>query len=96
MSDNVLCKECKQSFRSFNDLVFHGFFSSFAYRCKKAFKEKEVKLDLVIGNKTDPAHYETCNLVRLHNADYNDSCGKEGRWWEPKDRKNFFLYLKRI
>lgn len=96
MSDNVLCKECKHSFRPLNDILLHGLFSGYAYRCKKAFKEKEVKVDLVIGSKIDPAHYETCSLVRLHAADYNNNCGKEGLWWEPKDNKKFFLYLKRI
>lgn len=96
MSNEVLCKDCKHSFRTIKDLILIGFNNSYAYRCRKAFKEDEVKIDLVIGFKKDPKHYESCNLVRLHDASYKNNCGKQGLWWEPKDQKNFFLYLKRI
>jgi len=94
MSDNVLCKECKHSFRRFSSIPYWG--SGYEWLCKKAYVPESIEHDPVTGPKKVEAHYKRCSLVRLHNTSYNNECGKEGVWWEPRERKNFFLYLKRI
>ena len=96
MNETVLCKDCKHSFRTWGDLILHGFRSPHAYKCRKVYKKNVVEEDRVIGNKIKPAYFESCGLVRCHDASYKNNCGKEGLWWEPKDNKKFFMYLKRI
>ena len=94
MSDSVLCKDCKHSFRKLSTITYWG--SGFEWLCKKAYVAESVEQDPVTGPKKIEAHYKRCASVRLHDSTYKDECGKQGIWWEPKDRKNFFLYLKRI
>ncbi len=94
MSDNVLCKDCKHSFRKLSSITYWG--SGHEWLCKKAYVSETVEHDPVTGPKKVEAHYKRCSSVRLHDSKYKDECGKEGIWWEPKDNKNFFLYLKRI
>lgn len=90
----VLCKDCVHSFRTFSDMLTHGFNSSFAYKCRKNYKNYEERINLVVGVKPVAAHYESCTITR---SDYNqNSCGSQGRWWEPKHKKHYFIWLKRI
>lgn len=91
---NVTCKTCRHSFRKLSDFPQWGM--GHEYRCKKVWIEDHNEFDPVIGPTTVKGYYKRCNLVRLHEAKYNNDCGKEGLWWEPKSKKNFFLYLKRI
>lgn len=88
----VTCKSCRFSFRRLIDLPQWG--SGYEYRCRKGFVEEQKEFDPVKGHKTIPAHYKSCSSMRLHRD--TDQCGAAGRWWEPKNKKDFFVYLKRI
>lgn len=90
MSDELLCKNCKHAFRSVLSLPIWG--SGVEWRCRKAWVEETTKPDPVKGPERVPAHYQRCMTAR---ASYTDSvCGKEGRLWEPKSKKYFFLAIK--
>jgi hypothetical protein len=61
--------------------------------CKKALVPEEVEDDPVSGPRKVPAHYKSCRSAR---SEFGDLCGKEGKWWQPKNKKDLFIYLKRI
>ena len=92
MGDNVvLCKDCKHHFRAWYDILFSSS-KRHSMRCWKSFKEAEMDDDVVVGPKPKPEHYETCGIARLNSG----TCGRDGKLWEPKDPKKFFVYLKRV
>jgi len=95
MSETVLCKDCKHSFRKFNDWLFHGS-SSIAYSCRKTFKEAHMAPDLVLGSKKVPSKYESCGVARIGNPSRTDRCGEQGIFWEPKNKKDLFKYIKHV
>lgn len=92
MSSELLCKNCKHSFRKLSNLTYWG--SGHEWLCRKAFVPETTEINPVIGLETTPAYYKRCSLVRLHDHEYNKECGKEAVWWEPKNKKFLFLAIK--
>ena len=88
----LTCKTCKHSFRKWSEFPQWGL--GHEYRCRKAWNEETVENDPVTGPKKVSGYYSRCSLVRLHEADYKKNCGKEGTWWEPKNKKFLFLAIK--
>ncbi len=85
----LICKNCEHSFQVFWDKVLlvpkrHSL------RCKKSYKAEETVDDLVLGPKRNPAHYELCGISRMSSG----TCGREGRMWSPRDKKDIFLFIK--
>ena len=95
MSEQVLCKDCKHSFRKFSDWMAHGS-ASFAYSCRKSYKPAHVEPDLVLGEKKVPAKYESCGVARIGNPSRTDRCGEDGKFWEPKNKRDLFKYIKHV
>ncbi len=91
MSSELLCKDCKHSFRTISNIIAHGFNSEYAYQCRKTFKETHTESNPVIGSKKVLARYDSCGIARINS---NDRCGESGKWWEPKSKKFFFLDVK--
>ena len=55
------------------------------------------EFDPVIGNKVIPGGYRLARVERMSMYSNNkERCGTEGKYWQPKDKKNFLLYIKRI
>lgn len=86
----VLCKDCRHSFRLIKEILF-GYAP---LRCRKVFHPAGIKMDPVTGPKKTKAFYEDCSVQRSWAGD--NPCGKEGKLWEPKEKKNFFVYLRRV
>ena len=96
MNDQVLCKDCKHSFRKFADWMAHGS-ASFAYSCRKSYKPAHTEPDLVMGEKKVPAKYESCGVARIGTPGRDHGrCGEEGLWWEPKNKQDLFKYIKHV
>lgn len=92
MTEQVKCTDCRHAFRKLTSLPIWG--SGVEWMCRREWVEETTEFDPVNGPKTVPAHYMKCTYAR---AGYRDApCGREGRNWEPKDKKNFFVYLKRV
>ena len=92
MDTTVKCIDCRHAFRKLSSLPIWG--SGVEWMCRRAFVGSALEYNPVKGYETIPAHYQRCSLAR---GSFQDSaCGKEGRNWEPKQKKNFFTYLKRI
>lgn len=88
--NELLCKNCKHSFRTLASLPIWG--SGVEWRCRKAWVEETVEEDLVRGPQKIPAHYARCTTAR---GSWRDAvCGAEGRLWTPKSKKFFFLSIK--
>lgn len=90
MNDKVLCKDCKHSFRTWYDILFMSS-KRYSMKCRKSYKPAEDEEDLVLGPKFVPEHYESCGQTRIRSS----GCGPEGKWWQPKDPKKLFFYIKR-
>lgn len=94
------CKDCKHSFIEKKDWILYPFFFFGAFdviehslKCRKAFVEQEVEKNPVIGDKVKPAHYLSCGLAR---SEYrNEHCGKNAKYWQPRDPKKLFLWIKK-
>ncbi len=85
----LTCKTCKHSFRRLAELPLWG--SGVEWRCRKGFVKESVEQDPVRGPVKQEAHYQRCNVMRFRN---NDACGLQGKLWEPKSKKYFFLAIK--
>lgn len=90
MKEQVLCKDCRHSFIPW----INWFLVPAHYRrnCRKSYQPAHEESSPVIGTVKVPAKYEGCTTFRIRSAD----CGPEGKYWEPKDPKKFFVYLKRV
>jgi hypothetical protein len=91
----LLCKDCKHSFRSIANILTHGLTSEYAYQCRKSFKETHVEPNPVVGSKKVQAKYDSCGIARIGQQDREDRCGEAGKWWEPKNKKHLFLLIKK-
>lgn len=92
MEDTISCKSCRHSrydWRQFPMTIF----SPYAYRCDRIKTPEQVVLDPVFGKKNvEKAERQLCVSAR---GKYGE-CGAEGLLWEPRKRRDFFVYLKRI
>lgn len=86
----LLCKDCKHSFRPLSNFPIWG--SGTEWRCRRAFVENTVEHDPVTGPKTVAAHYQRCSAAR--GGWRSAVCGEQGKLWEPKNKKDLFLWIK--
>ena len=93
--EQVLCKDCKHSFRTFANWMAHGS-NRHAYTCRKAFTPEHVVQDPVLGEIKVESRYETCGVARIGHPKLDDRCGEEGKFWQPKDNNNLFKYIKHL
>ena len=92
--EQVLCKDCKHSFKPWDEFFMPA---SIALRCRIAFHPEEVKVDPVTGPATVKAHYDRCGLARsIAFLSEPEKCGKEGKNWEPKNKRDLFKYIKHV
>jgi hypothetical protein len=91
----LLCKDCKHSFRPIANILTHGFKSEYAYMCRKSFKGDHVEPNPVVGSKKVKAKYDSCGVARIGSTSRSDRCGEAGSWWEPKHKKHLFLLIKK-
>lgn len=93
----LLCKDCKHSFRTLSSWMAHGS-KSYAYSCRLAYIPAHTEPDPVSGSKKVPARYESCNIARMSRLTKDikeDHCGPEGKLWQPKHKKHLFLLIKK-
>ena len=95
--EQVLCKDCVHSYIRWQDYPFALSDRSLYTYCKRSYMEPTNEFDPVIGNKTIPGGYRLARVERMSMYSNNkERCGSEGKYWQPKDKKNFLLYIKRI
>jgi hypothetical protein len=92
MTDTVLCKDCKHSFTPWHAWLQP---SRYALHCRKTFVNAHVDTNPVIGEIKVKAYYDTCQMTRLRSYSDN-SCGPDGRDWEPKKPRDLFKYIKHV
>lgn len=99
MSEKVECRDCKHAFRTFGDFFFHGN-GRYAWRCRKSYKPDSTEYDPVVGVTKVKGGYDSCSVARIGNNQFNKlpdtRCGEEGRFWEPKDKKDLFKFIKHV
>ena len=96
MSEQVLCKDCKHSFRKFSELPQWG--SGHEWRCRLNYIENEIVENRVTGDVKVPPYYARCSTSRMDwlSKDRGEVCGKEGKWWAPRNNKDLFKFIKHV
>jgi hypothetical protein len=84
MGDTVLCKDCKHA--SWNPLRLYS------WQCRREKVPGKINEDLVTGPKFEKPYYESCEIAR---ASFS-TCGKEGKFWAPKNKKDLFKFIKHV
>jgi hypothetical protein len=92
MSDTVPCKTCRHIERDWTHFPF-SFGSPYAFKCGILFTKEETNFDPITG-KTSIQKPKALSCISARSK-YGD-CGVEGKLWEPKHKREFFVYLKRI
>ena len=87
----LLCKNCKHSFRTLWSLPIWG--SGEEWKCRKAFVAEHYKNDPVKGPTRVAAHYRSCSSERMFSSK-DEACGRQGKLWEPKTEKDMFMAIK--
>jgi hypothetical protein len=96
MSEQVLCKDCKHSFRKFSELPQWG--SGSEWRCRLNYIEDEIIENRVTGNIKVAPYYARCSASRMNwrLQEGVKLCGKEGKWWAPRNNKDLFKFIKHV
>lgn len=93
-NEAVLCKDCVHSFYPWYDFLYSD---DLKYKCKKTYKPDSIEPSPVGGTRKVTGGYDMCKYTRMRTGrDGDESCGPDGKWWEPKHKKDLFVYLKRI
>lgn len=87
---DLLCKECKHSFRTFKMWMALGS-SEYAYTCRLSYKPAHTVNNPVVGNINVAAKYDSCGISRIK----GQPCGQEGAQWEPKYKQGLFKLIKK-
>ena len=96
--EQVTCRDCVHSFVKWYEWPFpFGDGRNTFTRCRLAYVPAEQEFDPVRGMTKRRAYYKFASTERLARFGSADAkCGPEGRNWVPKDKKNFFVLLKRV
>jgi hypothetical protein len=84
MSDTVICKDCKHA--KWNPLKLHSWY------CTQSLVPGKINVDLVTGPKYEKPYYQSCVMARF----VGEPCGKEGKLWAPKRKKDLFKFIKHV
>lgn len=92
MAATVSCKSCEHIRFDWSHFPF-SIGSVYAWRCDRAKTKQETVLDPVNGrNIIEKPVRKLCVSAR----DAYGECGKDAVLWEPRRKKDFLIYLKRI
>lgn len=89
----VTCKTCVHCFVT----EWPKFMASEGdYRCKLEWSGKQ-EVNIVTGKTTDTREFIPCFRRRtLGYVGLDGECGKEGKQWTPKNKKDLFKLIKRM
>ena len=87
MTNQVTCKNCLHNASSWWQRNLNG--SSFFWQCRlKTLPEKYNPVD----GTTTKERFERCADVRWDEK----ICGKDAKAWQPRNKKDLFLFLKKF
>lgn len=84
----VTCKNCKHNISSW---FVRKFSSSYLWRCDLQDNWEHEKYNPVDGS-TRGGYFNSCGMAR----GLERVCGKEGKHWTPRNKRDLFTFLKRI
>jgi len=92
MNELVSCKSCMHARYEWKNFPFN-IGSPYSWQCDKVKTKEEIELDPVNGKEIlKKAERKLCMSAR----DKFGDCGPDGKFWEPKNKKDMFKYIKRI
>ena len=96
MSESVQCKDCRHSFRPLSNILTWGLNSEYSYMCRLAYHPEKIEENPVVGTKLVPAKYDSCGIARIGRDDRPERCGEQGIFWEPKNKKDLFKFIRHV
>ena len=91
-NEQLLCKDCKHSFRATLGAYFLG---SYGYRCRLAWVPETIKENRVTGPTKELAYYARCEVERQHVGLRGEHCGREATNWAPRRSTDLFKLIKK-
>jgi hypothetical protein len=92
--EQVLCKDCKHSFKLWHEFYYSA---NIALRCRLAYHQEEIQVDPVTGPQKHKAYHDRCAVARgTAFASEPEKCGKDGKNWGPKNKRDLFKYIKHV
>ena len=90
MTEQVRCLDCKHRKVTLVDYLV----ASERVRgiCTQTWVPESREFDPVLGEKIIKGHFENPMFARTSNR----PCGREGKLWEPKDKKDLFKFIKHV
>ena len=90
MTEKVRCLDCKHRKVTLAD--FFAAAKRFRGICTKTWVPEKREFDPVVGEKITKGHFENPSFARIGGT----PCGREGKLWEPKDKKDLFKFIKHV
>lgn len=87
MKEQVTCQDCVHNRASWLNRQFK--MNTWTWTCTKAYNEPEYN---PVDGTTRKGYYDSCGVARVKKS----VCGPDATAWEPRSKKNLFVYLKRI
>ena len=89
------CIDCKHSFiplsERINSWLLFRKCNQYDYKCGLTYSAEADVYDPVVGVAKQKAEYVSCHKARLMDS----HCGKFGKNWAPKHKKDLFKYIKK-
>lgn len=83
----ITCQNCTHNRASWLERTFKV--STWSWTCDLSYTPPEYN---VVDGTTRAGRYDSCSVVRVKKA----VCGPDATAWQPRNKKDFFTYLKRI
>jgi hypothetical protein len=90
MTEEVRCLDCRHRKVTLVDLFANT--ARFRGVCLKSWVPEKREFDPVVGEKITKGHFENPSFARMSSM----PCGKEGKLWEPKNKKDLFKFIKHV
>ena len=90
MTEKVRCLDCKHRKVTLADWFVAG--PRYRGACLKTWIPEKREFDPVLGERFTKGRFESPQFSRGYDA----PCGKEGKLWEPKNKKDLFKFIKHV
>jgi len=86
-AEEVTCQDCVHNRGSWFSRTFK--IAPWGWKCSLAVRQAEYQ---PATGMTEPESFNLCSFARA----IEGVCGRKGKNWKPRSKKNMFIYLKRI
>lgn len=95
-TEKFFCKDCKHRFVKPSEWIFYitGMNPVF-WSCRKSYQPSVEEIDPVTGPKMSKPKYWSCSSARIGRS-REGNCGEDAFYWEPRDKRDLFKFIKKV